>query len=113
TIVEYMDRLVPVEDEEISAELEKAFRKRGVELLLGHKVTSASVEDGHVAVSIVPREGTPDAGPLLRTTDKLLVAVGITGNVENIGLEQVGIGVKQSFIEVDAEYATSVKGVYA
>jgi dihydrolipoamide dehydrogenase len=113
TIVEYMDNLVPNEDHEVSAELEKAFKKRGIDFLLGHKVTSASVDEGRVTVAIEPKDGAGDDGPEFRSADKLLVAVGITGNSENIGLEELGISTNRSFIEVDDEYATNVNGIYA
>jgi len=110
TIVEYLDHLVPNEDAEISEELERAFKKRGIKLLLAHKVTSARTNGGSVRVAIEPRDGG-DAAEI--NCDKLLVAVGIAGNTENVGLEQVGVTLERGLIKVDDELKTSVTGVYA
>ncbi len=110
TIVEFADRVVPNEDKDISAELARAFKKRGIKCLVNHKVASAQVEGSQVAVSIEPRDG---GAPIVETADKLLVAVGITGNVENIGLEEIGVKVERGFISVEDNYSTGVNGVYA
>ncbi len=111
TIVEYMPGLVPNEDREIQKELERAFKKRGFGLRLGHKVTSAEVGGGKVAVSIEPAAG---GDPEVLTADVCLMAAGIAPNVEQIGLETIGVTLgKRGFIEVDDQLETSVKGVYA
>jgi len=110
TIIEYLDRLVPNEDEEVSKELGRAFKKQGMKLLLGHKVTGAAVQNDAVHISIEPRDGG-EATQLV--ADKLLVAVGIAGNTENIGLQELGITVERGLIKVDDELRTSVSGVYA
>ena len=110
TIVEFMDRVVPNEDADISAELARAFKKRGIECLVGHKVTGAEVSGGGVDVTIEPREGGEQ---IRKRADKLLVAVGVVGNVENIGLEEIGVKVERGFIKVDDHYETGVAGVYA
>lgn len=110
TIVEFLPRLVPNEDEEISKELERAFRKRGIQFRVGHKVTAARVHENGVAVTVEPREG---GDALSIETDVLLVAIGITGNIENLGLESIGITVERGFIKVDDNLSTGVQGVYA
>jgi dihydrolipoamide dehydrogenase len=110
TVVEFMDRVVPNEDADISAELAKAFKKRGIECLVGHKVTAANVRDGGVDVTIEPRDGGEE---ISRRADKLLVAVGVTGNVENIGLEDRGATIDRGFLKVDDDYRTGIANVYA
>jgi dihydrolipoamide dehydrogenase len=110
TIVEYLPRLVPNEDKDISAELERSFKKRGIALKLGHKVARADVADGKVKAMIESAQG----GALDSIeAEVLLVAVGITGNIENLGLEEVGVKTERGFIPVDDDYRTAVKGVYA
>lgn len=114
TIIEYLPHLVPNEDEEISAELERAFKKRGIGFRLGHKVTSAVVDGSRVAVTIEPKDGLEDGKPPeILSADVLLVAVGIAGNVEDLGLEDIGVGIDRGFIQVDDNLQTAVKGVYA
>jgi dihydrolipoamide dehydrogenase len=110
TIVEYLPRLVPNEDEEISSELERAFKKRGIKFHTGHSVKGASVDGDRVKVEVEPNDG---GSRFTLDADKLLVAVGVTGNVENIGLEGIGATVERGFIKVDDHYHTGVKGVYA
>jgi dihydrolipoamide dehydrogenase len=109
TIVEFLPRLVPNEDEEISAELERAFKKRGIKLFTGHTVKSAKVAGDGVDVQIEAREG--GAARSLRA-DVVLVAVGVTGNVESLGLEQVGAKIERGFLAVDDNLQTGIKGVY-
>jgi dihydrolipoamide dehydrogenase len=110
TIVEYMPRLVPNEDEEISAELERAYKKRKIKFHTAHSVTAARPSDTGVTVTVEPNDGGES---FELSADKLLVAVGVTGNVENIGLEQTGVTVERGFIKVDQHYETGVVGVYA
>jgi dihydrolipoamide dehydrogenase len=110
TIVEFLPRLVPNEDEEISAELERAFKKRGMKLMTGHTVKGAKVAGDGVDVVVEPRDG--GQARTLRV-DMVLVAVGITGNIEDLGLEQVGIKMDRGFIAADEAMQTGVKGVYA
>ncbi len=112
TIVEFLPHLVPNEDEEISGELERAFKKRGIKLMLGHTVESAVVEGGKVTVGVVPRDGG-EADKKTLTTDVVLMAVGVAGNVENLGLEDVGVRVERGFIQVDDNLQTGVRGIYA
>ena len=94
TIVEFMPRLVPNEDLEVSKELQKAFDKRGIKVLVDHKVQSATVKGDQVEVK---------ANDKTLTADILLVAVGVAANTENIGLEQHKIALEKGFIKVDRE----------
>jgi len=109
TIVEFMPRLVPNEDPEISKELGRAFAKRGIKTLLDHKLTSAKPGSDKVVMTVEPK-GTPGApsrdaaaAALTIEADILLVAVGIAANTENLGLEAHGIALDRGFIKVDAE----------
>jgi dihydrolipoamide dehydrogenase len=109
TIVEFLSRLVPNEDPEISKELARAFDKRGIKSLVDHKLTAATNKGDKVAVTIEPK-GAP--GEPARDTaaaqknleaDILLVAVGIAANTENLGLEAHGIQIERGWIKVDHE----------
>jgi dihydrolipoamide dehydrogenase len=108
TIIELMDRLVPVEDDDVSKELEKSFKKQGITSLTGTKVEKVENKGKHVEVSF-ERKGEKAT----IKGDYCLVAVGITGNVEDIGLENVGVKVERGFIPVDGYARTNVEGVYA
>jgi dihydrolipoamide dehydrogenase len=99
TIVEFLPRVVPNEDPDISKELSRAFERRGIQLLVGHKLTSAKSSGSSVAVTAEPSGG--GAARSLEA-DILLVAVGVAANVENIGLEAHGIALERGFIKVDA-----------
>ncbi|HET6612198.1 MAG TPA: dihydrolipoyl dehydrogenase [Kofleriaceae bacterium] len=110
TIVEYMPTLVPNEDADIAAELARAFKKRGIKALTKKKVTRAKVAGGRVTVDIEPAAGGPSE---TLSADKLLVAVGVTGNIEDLGLEALGIGTSRGTIEVDQSLQTAVRGIYA
>lgn len=98
TIVEYLPRLVPNEDEDISAELKRAFEKRGMKLRLGHKVTGAVADAGGVSVTIEPAAG--GTTEVLRA-DRLLVAVGTEANSSDLGLEAHGVATQRGVIMVD------------
>jgi dihydrolipoamide dehydrogenase len=100
TIVEYLPRLVPNEDPEVSKELGKAFDKKGIKLLVGHKLSSAKNAGDTVTMTVEPSAGG-DKREL--AADILLVAVGIQANTEGIGLEKHGIELDKGFIKVDAE----------
>jgi len=109
TIVEFMPRLVPNEDPEISKELARAFDKRGIKSLVDHKLTSAKNVGGKVVMTVEPKgvPGAPSrdaaAAAITIEADILLVAVGIAANTENIGLEAHKVVVEKGFIKVDAD----------
>lgn len=110
TIVEYQDRLVPNEDAEISAVLERAFKKHGVQCMTSHGATHADTSGSGVKVSLEAREG---GSPKTLHADKLLVAIGVQGNVENLGLDHLGIVVERGLIKVNESLETAAKNVYA
>jgi dihydrolipoamide dehydrogenase len=101
TIVEFLPRLVPNEDAEVSKELRNAFSKRGIKLLLGHKLTSAKNTGDQVVITAEPAQGDGDKQEL--SADILLVAVGIAANTENLGLEAHGVTLERGFIKVDED----------
>ena len=109
TIVEYLPNLMPLEDEEVSKTMERAFRKMRATVYTGTTVKAACVNDGgRCEVDI---EGKKGAETLV--ADMVLAAVGIKTNTENIGLEKVGIELERDKIKVDEHYQTAVEGIYA
>ena len=108
TIVEYLPNLVPLEDHEISKELEKSFRKGGINVMTSSEVISISNKGKGVTATIKTNKGekTLDA-------DILLSATGIKSNIEGIGLEDVGIAVDKDKILVNSYYQTNIPGYYA
>lgn len=108
TIVEYLKHLVPVEDEDVSKELERQFKKAGIKLMLGASVESADTKGSGVTVIVKTGKGTEEL-----KTDIVLSAVGVAANIENIGLEDVGIKTDKGKITVDDFYKTNVEGYYA
>ena len=109
TVVELLPRLVPVEDEAISAELEKSFRKQGITTHTGARVTSARANGGGVDVEATLADG---ASKKLRA-DYLLVATGRAPVTAGLDVEGVGLRLEKGYVVVDAEYRTNVAGVSA
>jgi dihydrolipoamide dehydrogenase len=108
TIVEFLPRIVPVEDEEISKELEKNFKKQGIEIMTSSEVTSVDTSGGGVKAKVK----TPDGEKTLEA-DILLSAVGVSSNIEGIGLETLNIKTDKGKILTDKFYQTNVPGIYA
>lgn len=108
TIVELLPRLVPLEDREISQQLERSYKKRGINFLTGSSVKGVTVNGGKAAVAI-----SNDSGESTIECDKVLVAVGVQPNSDNIGLEALGVKTERGFVVVDDYMQTSVPGVYA
>lgn len=109
TVIEYMPQMMPLEDEEVAKAMERSFRKMRATVLTSTNVKSVTVgDDGMCNVEI---EGKKGAETL--TAEIVLSAVGIKSNIENIGLEEVGVEVERDKIKVDEHYQTSVEGVYA
>ena len=108
TVVEVMDRILPVEDEEISALAAKAFQKQGMKILTNAKVTGLQRGSDSVTATI-------DVGGKTETitADRVITAVGIVGNVENLGLENTKVKVERNHIVVDKYLRTDEPGVYA
>lgn len=108
TIVEFMPRIVPVEDEEISKELEKNFKKNGIEIMTSSEVTKVDASGNGVKATVKTQSGETTL-----EADVLLSAVGIAANIEGIGLEELGIKTEKGKIVVDQFYKTNVEGVYS
>ncbi|MBS1732814.1 MAG: FAD-dependent oxidoreductase, partial [Bacteroidetes bacterium] len=108
TIVEFMSRIVPVEDEDISKELEKQFKKQGINIMTSSEVTKVDISGAGVKATVKTA-----AGEQVLEADILLSAVGVVANIENIGLEQLGIKTDKGKIIVDANQQTNVPGIYA
>ena len=108
-IVEMLPRLVPLEDEEISQQLERVFRRRGIEYKTGALVKDVVVSDGAATVTIADADGSESEVEC----DKVLVAIGVQGNSDGIGLEAAGVNSERGFIPVDDEMRTNVPGIYA
>ena len=108
TVVEVMDRVLPVEDAEISAFARKAFEKQGMKILTGAAVKSVSKNADSVTVTI------ESAGKSQQiTVDRMISAVGIVGNVENLGLEGTGVKLDRTHVVIDQWCQTGEPGVYA
>ncbi|NQW23374.1 MAG: dihydrolipoyl dehydrogenase [SAR202 cluster bacterium] len=108
TIVEMLPRLVPNEDEDISAQLERAFKRHRIELLTGVGVTGVDTSGSGVTVTV-----DKDGAAQTLECDKVLVAIGVQPNVEDLGLETVGIATDRTGIIVNEKMATNVAGIYA
>jgi len=108
TIVEMLPRVVPLEDEEVSKDLEKEFKKRGIKIMTGHKVESveATANGVKVKVSAEGKETTLEA-------DQALVAIGFRPNSGGLGLEEVGVKISdRGFLEINEKMQTSVPSIY-
>jgi dihydrolipoamide dehydrogenase len=108
TIVEVMDRLVPVEDVEVSKELGRQYKKMGIDVMTGAQVMSVDTSGKTLKVHIKTAKGEQ-----VVETDQVLSAVGVTGNVENLGLEALGIEFDRGSILTDEFGRTNVPGVFA
>lgn len=109
TLVEYLDNIVPLEDEEVSKQLATSFKKAGIDVMTGSEVTSVDTSGTKVKVTIKSKKGKEEQ----IEADIVLSAVGITPNIENIGLEEAGVVVEKGRVKVDEFYRTSVPGIYA
>jgi dihydrolipoamide dehydrogenase len=108
TLVEFMPTLVPLEDEEVSKQLERSFKKSGMNVLTSSTVESVDTGGDKCRVTIKTSKGHEEV-----EADIVFSAVGITPNLEDIGIEELGIAVEKGKIKVDPFMETSVKGVYA
>ncbi|MFZ5911895.1 MAG: dihydrolipoyl dehydrogenase [Chloroflexota bacterium] len=109
TMVEMLPHLVPLEDEEVSVELEKAFKKNGINFLVGHKVEAVEATESGVRV-VVSAEGETKT----LEAEQALVAIGFRPNSKGLGLEELGVKISErGFIEIDERMATDVPGIWA
>jgi dihydrolipoamide dehydrogenase len=109
TVVEVLDRVLPVEDAEVSAFAAKAFQKQGMVLKTSTSVEKLDRHENSVTATLKSKDG----GSETLTVDRVIIAVGIVGNVENLGLEEAGIRVEKTHVAVSPWYETGVPGVYA
>ena len=108
TIVEFLPRIVPVEDEDISKELEKQYKKQGINIMTSSEVLGVDISGAGVKAKVK----TP-TGEITLEADVLLSAVGVTANIEDIGLEALGIKTEKGRIIVDAFGQSNIAGIYA
>lgn len=108
TIVEYLDRIVPVEDAEVSKTLEKLYKKAGMTIMTSSEVTAVDTKGTGCKVTVKTAKGEETL-----TCDIVLSAAGVVSNLENVGLEDVGILVDKGKIKVDEFYKTNMPGYYA
>ncbi|GMQ25186.1 dihydrolipoyl dehydrogenase [Algoriphagus sp. oki45] len=108
TIVEFMDRIVPVEDEEVSKALEKIYKKSGIKIMTSSEVTGVDTKGKGCKVTVKTAKGEETL-----ECDIVLSAAGVVSNLENIGLEDVGILVDKGKIQVNDYYQTNMPGYYA
>ena len=108
TVVEYLPNIVPVEDEDVSKQLERSFKKAGVKIKTSAEVTHVDTSGDGVKATVKTSKGEE-----VLEADILLSAVGIKTNIENIGLEDVGIAVDRDKILVNDYYQTNIPGYYA
>lgn len=108
TIVEYLPKIVPVEDDEVSKQLERSFKKSGIKIMTSAEVTSVDTSGKGVKATVKTKKGEE-----VLEADIVLSAVGIKSNIENIGLEDVGVAVDRDKILVNDYYQTNIPGYYA
>ncbi len=109
TIVEMLPRIVPLEDEEVSTELEKAFKKRGIKVLAGHKVEAVEATASGVRVTV-----SSNGENKVLEAEQALVAIGFRPNSKGLGLEEVGVKISErGFVEIDERMQTNVPNIYA
>lgn len=109
TIIEMMPNILPVEDTEVSAELEKLYKKKGMTIYTNTKVSSVTAGKDSTTVEIETADGKKEK----IEAECTLIAIGVQGNTENIGLEALGMKMTKGFIDVDQYMQTSVQGIYA
>ncbi|WP_274475701.1 dihydrolipoyl dehydrogenase [Mangrovimonas aestuarii] len=108
TVVEFLPNVVPVEDEEVSKQLERSFKKSGIKVMTSSEVTKVDTSGEGVKATVKTKKGEE-----IIEADIVLSAVGIKSNIENIGLEEVGIATDRDKILVNDYYQTNIPGYYA
>jgi len=109
TVVELLPQVMPVEDAEVSKFAQRQFEKQGMKILLEAKVTKVEKSANSVTAHVEKKDGSVEK----ITADRLISAVGVQGNVENLGLETLGVKVERGSIVVDGYGRTNVPGIYA
>lgn len=108
TILEALEHLLPLEDEEISVQLERAYKKQGIKFVTGAQVAGATAANGRATVTLTAKgkEQTLDA-------DRVLIGIGFEANVEALGLDKIGVEVERGYVKTDGVLKTTADGVYA
>ena len=109
TVVEVLPQILPVEDAEIAAFARKQFEKQGIKIMTGAKVTKLDKKADSVTATIDDGKG----GTQTITVDRVISAVGVVGNIENLGLEKLGVKIERGTIVIDGFCKTNVPGIYA
>src|SRR3981189_890211 len=108
TVVEVLPQILPVEDAEIAGFARKQFEKQGIKIMSGAKVTKLDKKADSVTATIDDGKGTQQL-----TVDRVISAVGVVGNIENFGLEKLGVKTDRGTIVIDGYCKTNVPGIYA
>jgi dihydrolipoamide dehydrogenase len=108
TLIEMMPMILPVEDAEISKTLQRNFKKQGIDILTGVKVEKIRASENCVTVTVAGPEGSSSV-----EAEVALMAIGVQGNVENLGLEECGVALERGFIKANEHYCTNVEGIHA
>src|SRR5215470_8754239 len=109
TVIEVLPQILPVEDAEIAAFARKSFEKQGIKILTGAKVTRLDKKGDSVTATIEDGKGKTET----LTVERVISAVGVTGNIENLGLEKLGVKTDRGTIVIDGHCRTNVPGIYA
>jgi dihydrolipoamide dehydrogenase len=109
TVIEFMPRVLPIEDEEVSQTLTRLMKKKGMTIHTGAKTTGIKVSDKTVTTSFTTADGKSNEV----TSERVLMAVGVRANIEGIGLEGMGVALDRGFIQVDDQYRTTSPGIWA
>ncbi len=109
TVIEFMPCILPIEDEEVSASLTRALKKKGMTIHTGAKTTGVKVDGKSVTTSFTTADGQNETV----TSERVLMAVGVRANVEGIGLEGMGVTLDRGFIQVDDQYRTTSPGIWS
>jgi dihydrolipoamide dehydrogenase len=109
TVVEMLSHVVPLEDEEVGREVERAFKRRGVKIMTSTRVQDIEITDDRVGVTVATEDDEED----VLEAERALIAIGVRPNSENLGLEDAGVDTERGNIVVDDHMRTNVSGVYA
>jgi dihydrolipoamide dehydrogenase len=109
TVVEFLDNILPREDKDVSKEMEKIFKKKGIQILTGTSVDSVNTSGKGCVVTVKAKDGKTEK----MECDIVLSAVGVTTNLENLGLEEVGVKTDKGMVVTNDFYQTNVPGIYA
>ena len=109
TVIEFLPRILPIEDEEVSASLTRLMKKKGMKIHTGAKTTGVKVSGKAVTTQFTSADGQSQEV----TSERVLMAVGVRANIESIGLEGMGVALDRGFIQVDDQYRTTSPGIWA